>query len=115
MTSRATHTARTLGVLGLGAIGQEVARLAAALGMRVVGTRRGGAPLPGVAEVLPPGRTDDVLARSDFVLLLLPATPDTENLMDARRLGRGRAARQREGRPARCRSPASRPSWSQDR
>lgn len=79
---------KTLGILGLGAIGQEVARLAAALGMRVVGTRRGGAPLPGVAEVLPPGRTDDVLARSDFVLLLLPATPDTENLMDARRLGR---------------------------
>jgi phosphoglycerate dehydrogenase-like enzyme len=78
---------KTLGILGLGAIGQEVARFAAALGMRVVGTRRGGAPLPGVAEVLPPERTDEVLARSDFVLLLLPATPDTENFMDARRLG----------------------------
>ncbi len=77
---------KTLGVLGLGAIGQEVARLAAALGMRVVGTRRGGAPLPGLAEVLPPERTAEVLAQSDFVLLLLPATPETENLMDARRL-----------------------------
>ena len=79
---------KTLGILGLGAIGREVARLAAALGMRVVGTRRGGAPLPGTAEVLPPERTDEVLARSDFVLLLLLATPDTENFMDARRLGR---------------------------
>ena len=79
---------KTLGILGLGAIGQEVARLAAALGMRVVGTRRGGAPLPGLAEVVPPERTEEVLGRSDFVLLLLPATPDTENLMDARRLGR---------------------------
>ena len=79
---------KTLGILGLGAIGQEGARLAAALGMRVVGTRRGGAPLPGVAEVLPPERTDEVLAQADFVLLLLPATPETENLMDARRLGR---------------------------
>jgi phosphoglycerate dehydrogenase-like enzyme len=78
---------KTLGILGLGAIGQEVARLAAALGMRVVGTRRGSAPLPGPAEVLPSERTEEVLARSDFVLLLLPATPDTENLMDARRLG----------------------------
>ncbi len=77
---------KTLGILGLGAIGQEVARLAAALGMRVVGTRRGGAPLPGLAEVLPPERTAEVLAQSDFVLLLLPATPETENLMDARRL-----------------------------
>jgi phosphoglycerate dehydrogenase-like enzyme len=45
---------KTLGILGLGAIGQEVAQLAAALRMRVVGTRRGGAPLPGLAEVLPP-------------------------------------------------------------
>src|SRR5215218_7930494 len=69
---------KTLGILGLGAIGQEVARLAAAIGMRVVGTRRGGAPLPGLsAEVLPPERTAEVLGRSDFVLLLLPATPET--------------------------------------
>ncbi|MBD0274115.1 MAG: D-2-hydroxyacid dehydrogenase, partial [Acetobacteraceae bacterium] len=36
---------------------------------------------------LPPGRADEALARSDFVLLLLPATPETENFMDARRLG----------------------------
>jgi phosphoglycerate dehydrogenase-like enzyme len=79
---------KTLGILGLGAIGQEVARLAAALGMRVVGTRRGGAKLPGSpAEVLPPERTAEVLARSDYVLLLLPATPETENFMDAARLG----------------------------
>jgi phosphoglycerate dehydrogenase-like enzyme len=77
---------KTLGILGLGAIGQEVARLAAALGMRVVGTRRGGAPLPGLAEVMPSERTAEVLAQSDFVLLLLPATPETENFIDARRL-----------------------------
>jgi len=36
--------------------------------------------------VLPPERTDEVLAQSDFVLLLLPATPDTENFMNAQRL-----------------------------
>jgi phosphoglycerate dehydrogenase-like enzyme len=77
---------QTLGILGLGAIGQEVARLAAALGMRVIGTRRGGAPLPGLAEVLPPERTADVLAQSDFVLLLLPATPETENFINTQRL-----------------------------
>jgi len=77
---------QTLGILGLGAIGQEVARLAGALGMRVLGTRRGGGALPGLAEVFPPERTDDVLGRSDFVLLLLPATPATESFIDAARL-----------------------------
>jgi len=79
---------KTLGILGLGAIGQDVARLATALGMRVIGTRRGGGALPGLAEVLPPERTDEVLAQSDFVLLLLPATPETENFINADRLAR---------------------------
>jgi len=39
-----------------------------------------------VAEVLPAGRTPEVLAKSDFVLLLLPATPETESLINAERL-----------------------------
>ena len=77
---------KTLGILGLGVIGQELARLATALGMRVLGTRRAPSPLPGLAEVLPPERTEEVLAQSDFVVLLLPATPATENFIDARRL-----------------------------
>ena len=81
-------TGKTLGILGLGAIGQEVARLASAFGMRVIGTRRRPVPMPNVAEILPPDRTDEVLAQSDFVLLLLPATPDTDNLIDATRLAR---------------------------
>ena len=86
-------TGKTLGILGLGAIGQEVARIAAALGMRVIGTSGAPAPMPGVAEVLPPERTDEVLAQSDFVLLLLPATPETENFIDAGAAGEDEAGR----------------------
>ena len=78
---------KTLGILGLGAVGQEVARLADALGMRVIGTRRRPAPMPHVAEVLPADRTPEVLAQSDFLLLLLPATSDTDNFINAGRLG----------------------------
>ena len=81
-------TGKTLGILGLGAIGQEVARIAVALGMHVIGTKRRPTRIPNVAEVLPPERTDEVLSQSDFVLLLLPATPDTENFIDAKRLAR---------------------------
>jgi phosphoglycerate dehydrogenase-like enzyme len=81
-------TGKTLGILGLGAIGAEVARIAAALGMRVIGTKRTPEAIANVAEVLPPERTDDVLAQSDFVLLLLPATPATDNFMDAKRFAK---------------------------
>jgi phosphoglycerate dehydrogenase-like enzyme len=79
-------TGKTLGILGLGAIGQEVARIAAALGLRVIGTRRRPEPMANVAEVLPADRTPDVLAQSDFLLLLLPATPETDNFMNSARL-----------------------------
>ena len=77
---------QTLGVLGLGAIGQQVAGIAKAIGMRVIGTKRRAETLPEVDQVLSPEHTDQVLAQSDFVLLLLPATAETENFMNARRL-----------------------------
>jgi phosphoglycerate dehydrogenase-like enzyme len=79
---------KTLGILGLGAIGQEVARLATALRMRVIGTKRRLAVVPGSVEVFAAERTNEVLAQSDFVLLLLPATPETNNFINAERLGR---------------------------
>jgi len=75
-------TGKTLGILGVGVIGQKVARIAGTLGMRVIGTRRRPEAVPGV-QILPSG---EVLAQSDFVLLLLPATRETEDFMNAERL-----------------------------
>ncbi len=77
---------KTLGILGLGAIGQELARKAAALEMSVIGAKRTPEALPGVDRVYSPGELDEVLEKSDFVVLLLPSTPETENLIDKRRL-----------------------------
>ena len=74
----ATLAGTTLGILGLGVIGQELARKAEALEMRVIGTRRHPAPMPHVQRVYGPADTDIVLAASDYVLLLLPATPENE-------------------------------------
>jgi phosphoglycerate dehydrogenase-like enzyme len=79
-------TGKTLGILGLGAIGRDVARIAAALGLRVIGTRRRPEPMADVTEVFAAERTPEVLAQSDFVLLLLPATPETDNFINAERL-----------------------------
>jgi phosphoglycerate dehydrogenase-like enzyme len=72
----------TLGIVGLGAIGTEVARRALALGMRVTATRRRRLPSPleGVEllETLPA-----VVASADHLLLSLPATDATRSLIDA--------------------------------
>jgi len=76
---------KTLGILGLGAVGQELGRKAAALELKVIGTKRRAEPLPNISRVYPPEATDEVLGASDFVLLLLPSTRDTENFMDAKR------------------------------
>ena len=77
----------TLGILGLGTIGQELAKKAAALEMRVIGTRHSARPVQHVEKVFGAQGTDEVLAQSDYVVVLLSDTPETENLIDARRLG----------------------------
>ena len=78
----------TLGILGLGAIGGELARKAAALEMRVIGTKRDGAAVPHVERVYRPAETDAVLGDADYVVLLLPSTSETRGLIDARSLTR---------------------------
>ncbi len=77
---------QTLGILGLGAIGQELAQKAAALEMRVIGTKRDPVPIEGVEEVCSSEETDDVLRQSDFVVMLMPATAETDNFINAARL-----------------------------
>jgi phosphoglycerate dehydrogenase-like enzyme len=79
---------KTLGILGLGAIGREVARKAAALELRVIGMKRSPAPVAHVDRVYGPAQADELLAASDFVLLLLPSTAETRGYMNAARLAR---------------------------
>lgn len=83
---------KTLGILGLGTIGREVARKADALELRLIGTKRTPEPVPHVARVYPPEATDEVLGAADFVLLLLPVTPETRGFMNAKRFGAMRPA-----------------------
>src|SRR5271169_5247541 len=73
-------------VVGVGGIGSEVARLAAAFGMRVIGVdeRRRDAP-PGVAELHRGDELDALLPNADFVILTVPHTPETEGFMNRTR------------------------------
>src|SRR5438876_7588646 len=78
----------TLGLLGLGSIGREVATRAAALGMRVVAIREHpekGSP-PSVERVVAPGQIDLILAESDYGAVTAPLTARTRNLIDSARL-----------------------------
>ncbi len=79
---------KTLGILGLGAIGQELAKKASALEMRVIGTKRTPEKLASVDQVFSGEQVDEVLVQSDFVVLLLPATEQTTNLINAARLAK---------------------------
>ncbi|HEV7268237.1 MAG TPA: D-2-hydroxyacid dehydrogenase [Falsiroseomonas sp.] len=72
----------TLGVVGLGAIGREIARRARSAGMVVIGISRGGAAVQELDEVHPYGRLRDLLPRCDFLVLAVPATPETVALLD---------------------------------
>jgi phosphoglycerate dehydrogenase-like enzyme len=76
-------------IVGVGGIGGEVARLASAFGMRVVGIdeRRGEKP-PGVAELHRAAALDDFLPEADFVILTVPHTPETEGFFNRARFRR---------------------------
>jgi phosphoglycerate dehydrogenase-like enzyme len=76
-----------LGVIGLGPIGLEVARLGAAFGMRVTGVRRtprGDEP----CETWPMERLFELLPQLDALVLAVPLTPETRHMIDAAALAR---------------------------
>jgi len=76
-------------IVGVGGIGAEAARLAAAFGMRVIATdARRTTPPDGVAELHRPEALDDLLGRADFVILTVPHTPATEGFMNRARFRR---------------------------
>lgn len=76
---------RTMGIVGLGSIGSEVARLAQHFGMRVIGVRRtpdGSEP----CETWPTTRLHELLPLVDDLVLTAPLTPATRNLIGEREL-----------------------------
>jgi phosphoglycerate dehydrogenase-like enzyme len=78
----------TLGLVGLGSIGREVARLASGLGMRVIATRENPEKRKpdGVERVYASTEIDGLLEQSDYVVLAAPTTPATTGLINAERL-----------------------------
>jgi phosphoglycerate dehydrogenase-like enzyme len=78
---------RTVVVVGLGAVGREIARLCRAIGLHVIGVRRSPVTDPlsqSVDEAVHPAQLHDVLPRADALVLCCPHTPETENMIDAK-------------------------------
>jgi D-3-phosphoglycerate dehydrogenase len=73
---------KTLGLIGLGGIGREVARIARGIGMEVIAWNRSSRPDAGVPLVA----LDDLLARADVISLHLALNDETRGLLDAKRL-----------------------------
>ena len=79
-----TLRGKTVGIIGLGHIGGEVARLSQAFGMKVVATRRSskaGDKAKNVDLLLPNSRMKELLGQSDYVVLTLPLTPETTHII----------------------------------
>jgi phosphoglycerate dehydrogenase-like enzyme len=77
---------KTLGLLGVGAIGSAIAEKAKVFGMRVIGMNTSGKPVPYVDETVSRDGMDRILAESDFVAVIVPLTPGTHNMIGEREL-----------------------------
>lgn len=68
---------KTIGIIGLGGIGQKVARIASGFSMEVIGVNKNNKEVPGVTLV----SLEELLKRSDVIAVTVPLTPETENLL----------------------------------
>ncbi|NYT36408.1 D-2-hydroxyacid dehydrogenase [Allopusillimonas soli] len=78
---------QTLGIIGLGAIGQALAKKANALGMRVLGVRRSSRPVACVAELYSASQIPDMASQCHHVVACLPGTQESNNLINAKIFG----------------------------
>ena len=75
-------------VLGTGDIGSHVAdRLHGMGAARVIGLSRSGRPRPAFDETHPISRLDELLPRTEFLIMALPGTPETDHILNRRRIG----------------------------
>lgn len=77
---------QTAVIVGIGYIGTVIARVLHAAGMKTIGIRRNAASAAHFDQVLPPAALDGLLPTCDWLVIACPLTPETRNLIDARRL-----------------------------
>lgn len=78
-----TLKGRRLGIMGTGSIGQHIAKTASYFDMTVTGMSRSGATRPGFDKVMQTNQLHEFLEKLDYLVSILPNTPDTDHLLDA--------------------------------
>jgi len=76
---------KILGLMGTGSISTHIARTARCLGLKIIGFSRSGSACEGFSEVFGETALNDFLQKADFVVAVLPDTPQTSGLMNAER------------------------------
>jgi len=79
-------TGKTLAIVGIGRVGQEVARHGKRMDMRVTGMRRSDAPVPDVDKLFDRAELHAMLREADFLVLAAPHTPETEGIIGEREI-----------------------------
>jgi phosphoglycerate dehydrogenase-like enzyme len=74
---------KTIGIIGVGTIGEETAKIAKAFGMHVLGVRHSGKPVDYVDEMYTPDQLDLLLPKCDYVVVTLPLTKETNQWFGA--------------------------------
>ncbi len=77
---------KMIGIIGVGAIGQETAKIAKAFGMKVLGVRHSGKRADHVDEMYKPDQLADILPLCDYVVITLPLTEETTGMFGAEEL-----------------------------
>ncbi|MDG5786281.1 D-2-hydroxyacid dehydrogenase [Evansella sp. AB-P1] len=72
---------KTVGILGAGSIGQEIARLSKAFGMKTIGLNRSGREVQNFDDIVTYKGLESLLKQSDFIVGVLPKTKETDDLL----------------------------------
>jgi phosphoglycerate dehydrogenase-like enzyme len=78
---------KTMGILGLGWVGKEIAKQGKAFGMNVIGLRRIPEPMENVDQVFGPGDLKKMVPLVDYLIVVLPMTPETKHFLGEGELG----------------------------
>jgi phosphoglycerate dehydrogenase-like enzyme len=77
---------KTMLIIGVGAIGERIARLGGAFDMRIIGIKRHPEPKESIERMVGPDALHEVLPEADVVVLTIPYTPETKNFIGQKEL-----------------------------